>query len=807
MTKRMAIIVAGVLLAAHPAAEAPAAPPLDASARYDAIARAMKSGFTRRSNVVAQAFNAQALILKTDRDPLDVILRRTGALADHLKTMTGAGDLGAETAALSSLADRAKRAPLKDAAGRRKLFAQAHALLRKIAFKNPLLNFDKIIFATHNLAKYTHMCDQYFGFNANPGGSVYVLSDPFGPEPRVRDIMARSVVQNGRYKGKTLAGGSFISLELSYDARTILFAWTEATAGGRKVSWTPRTTYHIFKAGADGSNLVQLTDGPWNDFDPCFLPTGRIMFISERRGGYGRCHPRPVPSYTLHSMNADGSDIVTVSPHETNEWHPSVNNNGMVIYTRWDYVDRSSAQAHHPWITTPDGRDARSIQGNYSPRRFFRPDMEMSLRAIPGSEKLIATACGHHHQSYGSLVIVDPRVEDDRAMSAVRRVTPEAPFPEVEGVAGSGSYGTAWPLDENFTLCVYSPGDQRERGRHFSLCLVDAFGNVVHLHTDPRVPALDPIPLRPRKMPRAIPHLTAVGIPGKVTPKTGLAKTAVMGVMNVYNSTEAMPKGVKITALRIIQVLPKTTPLIDEPRIGYGAEKSARMVLGTVPVEKDGSAHFRAPVQVPIYFQALDAAGQAVQSMRSATYVKPGETLMCNGCHERRHSTPVPTNTGYLSAFKRAPSAIVPDVDGSNPFSFPRLVQPVLDKHCVACHVKQAAKGAKAPDLRRGDWKRLPHKRYTSYRNLVTHAFFYGSTTAKFDPFNNPPITYPGKFGAKASKLYAHLTGGSHKTRVKLTPAEMHRITLWLDCNSDFFGSYENIDAQSRGEVVRPTME
>ena len=55
----------------------------------------------------------------------------------------------------------------------------------------------------------------------------------------------------------------------------------------------------------------------------------------------------------MHSMEADGSDIIRLSHHETHEWHPSVTNDGMIVYTRWDYVDRDTNIAHHIWTCFP----------------------------------------------------------------------------------------------------------------------------------------------------------------------------------------------------------------------------------------------------------------------------------------------------------------------------------------------------------------------------------------------------------------------------------------------------------------------
>ncbi|MCX6908419.1 MAG: hypothetical protein NTY01_10295, partial [Verrucomicrobia bacterium] len=62
----------------------------------------------------------------------------------------------------------------------------------------------------------------------------------------------------------------------------------------------------------------------------------------------------------------------------------------------------------------------------------------------------------------------------------------------------------------------------------------------------------------------------------------------------------------------------------------------------------------------------------------------------------------------------------------------------------------------------------------------------------------------PGKEGARVSKLYTLLARGHHD--VKLSPADLHRITLWLDCNSNFFGAYQESDRQARGEMVPPLL-
>ncbi len=744
--------------------------------------------------VAKQTYDPASLILKTDRDPADVILRRTAVLLADIRKLPGAPKLTAEGKALAELTARGKSVKTSDGAAREKLFIEVRALRRKIAFANPLLKgLDKLLFIKRK-GSANHCCDQYFGFNqrTGTGSGVYVLSDAFGAEPTLRDVLADSTVQNGRLKGKKLVGGAYLSPELSYDGKTILFAYTQSAG---KERWSPEKSLHIFKVNVDGSGLEQLTDGKWNDFDPCFLPSGRIVFISERRGGFGRCHPRPVPTYTLYSMMPDGSDIVPLSYHETNEWHPSVNHAGMIVYTRWDYVDRGDCIAHHPWITTPDGRDARAIQGNYPSSRNARPDQEMNLRAIPGSQKLMSTAAPHHGQAYGSIVTVDPNVEDDGAMGPLKRLTPEARFPEVER-GGSTRYGNAWPLSEKYFICAYASWASKRGGsRNYGLYLVDCFGNKELIYRDDRIGSVSPIPLRPRTKPPVLPHQTACGFPPghpkAGTPISKAPKTGTITCTNVYNGLLPWPEGTKITALRIVQLFPKATYRIGAPRIGAAQESLARGVLGTVPVEKDGSVHFTAPASMPFYFQALDAEGKAVQSMMSLTYIHPGETLACQGCHERRHDAPKVLTSRPL-ALKRAPSKIKPDVDGSYPVFYPKLVQPVLDRKCLTCHAEQRKKGKKTPNL-------------AGFRNsfnvLIRGAYYQSGKPAS----KKQVRTVPGKFGANASKIYQMLAKGHNK--VKLTDEELHRITLWLDTNCNFYGAYLETAKQDKGELVMPSLQ
>jgi hypothetical protein len=832
--KRCSLLIAwAVLLAASPSRGDD-----EAWTEFEMISRDLRNRKHFRQ-IASETLHPAALIRFSDRDPADVVLRRTEALlADLLKT-EAAPSLKGPAKELARLKSMTAEIPVSDEPGRRNLFDALRSTRRKIAFANPLLDFDRILFLKRHRSIYNHMCDQYYGITAMPGGGLYVLKNPFGDAPTVRDLLAGSTVASGRLKGQALSGGpaekrwnikydgmgtlkgeateggAFLSPDLSFDGKSILFAYVECTGerthrhhtDSSRGHWDKGRCYHIFKADVDGKNLVQLTDGTWNDFDPCWLPNGRIAFISERRGGYLRCG-RVCPTFTLYDMAADGSGINCLSFHETNEWHPSVTGDGRIVYTRWDYVDRHSSAAHHPWITTVEGTDSRALHGNFSQKKF-RADMELDCRSVPGSHKIAAVAAPHHGQAFGSLILIDPHAPDDDALGPVKRITPEAHFPESQGHRGGQVYGTPWPLSETYYLCAYDARMRDEVGKqgnpftrgNYGLYLVDAFGNRELLYRDPKIACMNPIPLRARPTPNPMPAPSLSGAPRRHAPSApGDAGEAALLVQNVYASLLEWPEGTKIDAIRVWQVLPMTVPshrpLVPHEtglrsKVAPLSVVPARWVLGTAPVEADGSAFFKVPANVELFFQALDERGLAVQSMRSATYLRDGETLSCQGCHEPKSSAPVASPRPLLAS-ARPPSELDPEPDGARPFSFPRLVQPVLDRNCVPCHEKNRPK---APNLKRDPIKR---NWYASYNSLLPYAF---------TDHEHPQRTLPGRFGARASKLFKMLEAGHND--LKLSREDLRRITLWLDGTSMFYGVYEKEGGklQLQGGIPEPTLQ
>ena len=698
-----------------------------------------------------------------------------------------------------------------------------HRLRRELVLSNPLCNTGPLVFAKHVPSTMSHQLTQTYGYTARPGGGIFVLDEP-GISMRVRSLT-----------NKQLSMGNFAHPEVRFDGQKIYFAFCEVAESPKK--WRDSDAmnrwYHLYEMNADGTGLRQLTHGEFDDFNPTCLPDGNLVFISTRRGGFHRCGAGPCYVYTLATMNPNGNDPRPISFHETNEWDPAVLNDGRLIYTRWDYVDRDAVFYQQLWSVRQDGTDVRIYYGNNT----FVPCGVWEARPIPGSNRVMATAAPHHGMTAGSIIMLDPSRGVDGS-EPITRLTPDARFPEAETKLAHGigmptpsdfdspvprhwnanvafrpgdrqskpteqerrfvghCYKSAWPLSEKFFIVSYSYDQLRgEIGPNipnmFGIYLMDVFGNKELIYRDPNISSVWAKPLSPREAPPVL--------------NSGLDHSApnvgTFSLQNVYESWPRLPGGEEnnITALRLIQVLPKTTPNANNPMVGAAYASPGKQVLGTVPVETDGSAYFECPSNTPILFQALDKNGRAVQTMRSLTYLQPGEQSSCIGCHEHRMQAIAPSRSPL--AVQRAPSTITPGPEGSKPLSFPLLVQPVLYRHCVSCHNEVALDkngGVVLTGEREGHYTR-------SYNALISKVSY---TAWSMPNGNYEPLTEPNRFGARASALVQMLDKGHYD--VELSVDDWTRLNTWIDANALFYGTFKPEDQarQQRGERIEgPDLE
>ncbi len=585
--------------------------------------------------------------------------------------------------------------------------------------------------------------------------------------------------------GKFQGGGALKTIDLSNGELKTLLELPEGVArdpdvsfDGTRILFSMRRNreddYHIYEINADGTGLRQITFGSGlADIDPIYLPDGRILFTSTREPKYCMCNRHIMGN--LYTMNADGSNIQQIGHSTLHEGHAALLPDGRVIYDRWEYVDRNFGDAQGVWVVNPDGTNHALYWGNNT----NSPGAVLDARLIPGTELMVANFSSCHDRPWGALAVVDRRL----GLDGRRPVVQTWPSKAIDMV-GRGNYDTfrklkikyedPYPLSETQFLCSRMTG----RGEQMGIYLVDRAGKELLLHVE-EPGCYDPMPLGPRRRPPAIP------------PRIDLTKSqGTFYIENVYVGTgmERVEQG-SVKHLRVVESPEKRFWTGTRYDGGTGTQAPGmawddfnnKRILGTVPVAADGSVHFAVPADTFVYFQLLDERGMMVQSMRSGTIVRPGETAGCVGCHENRRSTARLEYTG--SAWQQGVQNLQPWHGPPRLFSYTAEVQPVLDKHCVSCHDYGQPAGEKLNLA--GDRNLVFNTSYTELRGKG-YVRVVGA-----GPFQ---VQAPLSWGSHASRLAKVLVEGHGDAdidrQVQLDEDSFNRLITWLDINAPYYPDY-----------------
>ena len=671
-----------------------------------------------------------------------------------------------------------------------------------------------------------------------PGGGLYV----FTPE-----------ASGGRLKCIFDAGeGMITTADLSYDGREIVFALrrgghvaSNPVAHIEDISRYPdeASNYQLFRIRIDGTGLEQLTHGAYNNLDPCWLPDGGIAFISDRKPAYAYCYV--VTSPVLYRMDRDGANQRRLSANYLMDFTPSVLNDGRIIYTRWEYVDRPACPIQSLWAINPDGTGLAGFYGN----RVISPGTFMDAQPIPNTSCVLATATNHNGSCRGGIVAIDP-TRGANSPEAVRNLTPEIDIyahrvgggPYGNGMLDCGIRGTyekPLPIDEHRFLVSKGGVIQiRDFDANAASLLGPQDGQGFYC----------PQPIREQPLPTVL--------TGNVMDRTAQlpedgrvsGSWATVFMQDVYHGLEPAVQRGEIKQIAVVQEIEKSThsPQNNQrpdgpglrniavfgfqfPLVSCGATYAPKKLWGLADVAPDGSAAFKVPSEVPIYFLALDAEGRAVQRMRSFTHLMPGEIQGCVGCHADRNSaTPAagpkmgtdPLGVQHPAGHSgnRGPSLssdaqdLQPPAWGVKGFSYPEVVQGVFDRHCIACHNEREQPGG--VDLT-GDMTDFFNVSYDILCRTGTQAqdnwLQHGSRSgAEFDRVRgmSPWVEWiwtingaetnvleiaPRRWGSPASKL-AELIRSGHpdedgRPRVNVPDEDRRRVYLWMDLNIPYYGT------------------
>jgi formylglycine-generating enzyme required for sulfatase activity len=615
-----------------------------------------------------------------------------------------------------------------------------------ILLQNPLLQDQKLIFIKGG-----------FWFSSNWGGpnslgNEFVTLSPVRPDGNIETLFKTNKITD---------------YDLDWDAKKLIYG------NGR----------HIIESSLDGKTQRQITtveNQHVMHFDACYLPSGQVVFSSTAceqavpcTGGWYVAN--------LHIADADGRNERRLCYDQDHNWNPTVLNNGRVLFSRWEYADTPHYFTRLLFHMNPDGTGQMEYYGSnsYWPNSMFWP------RPIPGHSSAVSTVItGHHGTSrQGELILLDPAIGRKEAQGVIQRIPGRGK--KVIPIIKDGLVENSWPrFVAPYPLA--EPDTNRGAGKYFlatmkpepkapwGLYLVDVFDNLTPILIGNYI---DARPLRPRFKPPVITSKV------NLTKKTGFVyMTDIRQGPGIQGYPEGLVKQLRIGAHHY-----RFGSNGDTYASAYEGGWDCKQIIGTVPVEPDGSAFFEVPANVPIFVQPLDADGKALQTMRSWFVAMPGETISCVGCHEPQNSVSPP---GARQASRKPPCPMEPWLGPARGFGFDQEVQTVLDAKCVGCH-----NGKEDAPKRLKDLRRKPDTyqgRYSpSYNALHPYVRRAGVES-------DYCMQKPGEWDADTSPLIQLLKKGHYG--VQLTKVEWSRLYTWIDFNVPYAPNW-------RQSHIPPTQE
>ena len=657
--------------------------------------------------------------------------------------------------------------------------------------ENPLIDFDKILLVKRkpllrDMPGGGWPADTY-GLPANWQSNSCLPRNNWDNEIDILNLSRPEFELTAIYKSRA---GEFIGdVDLHYDGQKILFS-----SIGTNGCW------QIFEIRTDGSSLRQVTVGDQpdvNNYDACYLPDERIIFTSTAYMAAVPCVNGSSRTSNLYIMNPDGSGIRQLCFDQEHNWCPTVMPDGRVMYLRWEYTDTPHSHDRVLFRMNPDGTGQSEYYGSNS----YWPNSIFYARPIQNHPtQFVGIVSGHHGvRRMGEMVLFDTSIARTEAAGAVQRI---GQFGKKVISDTNPKYGSTliddqlvdaswpkflhpYPLNEKYFLAACQPSPQSNWG----IYLVDIFDNMLLLKEQPGHVLFEPVPVRKTKKPPVIPDKVDLS-----------AKDALVLLSDIYTGPglKGIPRGT-IKSLRLF-TYHFLYPDMGGPQAVVGMEGpwDIKRIIGTVPVEQDGSAVFKVPANTPISIQPLDSEGKAIQLMRSWFTAMPGEVISCVGCHERQNMVPPVKQT--LAAAK-PPSEIKPWYGPQRGFNFEREVQPVLDKYCISCHDGSN----NLPNLKERKYITDYHAKPSVFHNGGVDAGHFSVSYTELHRFVRRPglesdyhILMPMEFHADTTQLVQMLRKGHGN--VNLDEQAWDRIITWIDLNAPFHGTWTEIAGKTRVE-------
>jgi len=662
-----------------------------------------------------------------------------------------------------------------------KAFDRAYSMARWIRLR--MLGASRLLAVLRSPVRSGHVYEYHnprFEKGGSTGGGIYeCLATPDG-------YKFRRIVD--------AADGLIVRCDLSFDAREILLNWRR-----------PGKRFQVHRVGVDGKGLKQLTSGDYDNYDSCWLPVGDIVFISNRDMQWALCLWTPMG--VMHRMDRNGGAQRRISANYLQDFSPRVTGDGRIMFSRWEYVDRPVQPTKGIWTMEPDGTMMRGYYGN----RVLSPKAFVDARIIPGTQRVVCTLAGHLGWLDGALGVIDPSLGDN-TQAAITSLTPECDTGKVDRYRADsdflGRYETPYPIDGKHYLFS-----------HNGVVMLRDFAGAEQWLILDRKDGRGFYSARPLRVRTAPPVRRSL-----LDPRAG--KWAEIIVQDVYQGLLPHVKRGQVKQICIVQELPKAGPMKQLRRTALDGHQfsvisghgtfAAKKICGYANVAPDGSAYFKAPTDVPIYFMAIDAEGKAIQRMRTWTQFRPGEKHSCIGCHESRLAAPRPGRRP--AAMAGGVRELTPSEWGGRGFSYPTIVQPIWDRYCLRCH--DGVKEPKSVDLS-GMQTRFFSK---SYDLLVPWRWARNSDQYQKKHGRKPFVNWipttswsgsegfvrditPNRWGSPASSLTKLIVTGhpdkDGKKRFTMDDKSRRRIFAWIDLNVPFYGSYRGPTLRQAAAIRR----
>ena len=647
------------------------------------------------------------------------------------------------------------------------------------------------------------------------GGSHYAyteaqsdaLNEHFFPRGRSQLCLVEAR-PDGLWQETVLLDGEGVcyrDADVSFDGKRVVYAFK---ADDRQ------DDYHLYEMELETREVRQLTFGRgFADYEPCYLPNGQIIFNSTRCVQVVDCAFSDVSN--LYRIEADGSGMTRIAYDQVHDNYPTIGWDARVLYTRWEYSDRSQIFTQPLFGMEWDGTGQRAV---YADNSWF-PTTTIHARQVPDSPLIYAISTGHHTYQPGELIRIDPR-EGRQENEGVWCI---GPLRRAEAIrvdeAGQKKAISAYPYPfrEDELLVAHMPEGwppRRSAPFHdfpeYHSLVFEPIG-LYWMNVDgereqllPRFGAVNGcgrmVPVRPRPQPVL-----------RTSSVDRTRRTGTVFIQDVYKGVamNGVERGT-VKALRVVGIDYRPIGIGRNGNHGRGGGAvvttpvslaqgawDPKIPVGEVRVEEDGSCQFTAPAHLPFYFMLLDERGRTVQTMRSWTVLQPNETASCVGCHENRNEA-VPVATGRSEASRKPPQELAPILDTVRGLSFRRDIQPILNARCVSCH---AAGVRDKPDLSDTPVydpvaQRIWNRAYLSLTHAHTWLEREGYyTTDPLDPRMNwvPPASEPTPLppyysGSAKSKWFTERLDKGHCK--ELTDGERRRLAMWVDLAVPYCGDY-----------------